>query len=88
MTFKEKVSLILLKWPETAFKRQDFFWKYLEEFCGVKYYITREQFDLFWREFPSAERELREQLRGRLPAEQDKNRYLKAEEMRKTYSVR
>ena len=88
MTYKEKIQFILNKYPETAFKRSDFFKKYIQEFIlgWASPYLTWEDFNNFWAEFPSAERELREQLRGRLPPEQDKNRYLKAQEMRGNYS--
>jgi len=82
MTNGEKIDYVLNKYPETKFNRADFFIKYMEEYQGVKFYITYDQFKAFWKDFAGVERTLRDKLRDKLPKEADSKRYEKAEEFR------
>ena len=90
MRNSDKIKYILRKYPETKFNRADFFWKYLEEFYEVKFYITKPQFKAFWQDFSGVERKLRDILKEepefKLPAEQDAQRYSKSSDFRLKYA--
>lgn len=84
MTIADKIRLILRKYPDTKFSRARFFWKYMEEYHEVKFYITREQFNEFWKEEASLERKLRDCLKEKefaLPPKADAKRYEKEQEI-------
>jgi len=89
-TNKDKIRLIFRKYPETKFSRGLFFWRYLEEFHKIQFYITKEQFIKFFeKEFWGLERAVRDVLKEeefKLPPELDKKRYEKAAEFKKEYS--
>ena len=87
MTNSQKVSYILEKYKETQFSRSTFFWRWIEEFVveSPAVYITRSQFDAFWKDFASTERILRDKLKGKLKPEVDSKRYEKAEEFRERF---
>ena len=88
MTNQEKVKFILNKFPETKFNRADFFLKYIQEFFNEGkelFYITKDQFKAFWKDFAGVERSLRDILKEpkyRLPIKADAKRYKQAAEFR------
>jgi len=92
MTNEEKVKFILNKFPETKFSRAEFFLKYIQEFFneGKKlFYITKNQFRAFWKDFAGIERSLREVLKSpeyKLPPEADAKRYEKMAQFKNSLS--
>ena len=89
MTNREICYHILRKYPEIRYNRADFFWKYLEEYHEVKFFITKKKFYEFMTEFAGLERELREVLKEnefKLKPECDQKRYEKADKFKLNYS--
>jgi len=89
MNTKEKIRFIFRKYPETKFSRGLFFWRYLEEFYKIKFYLTKKEFvQFFEKEFWNVERAVRDVLKEeefKLPPELDKRRYEKANQFRLEY---
>ena len=89
MDTKEQVRYIFEKYPKTKFSTADFMWAWMEEFLKVRYYITYEQFQEFWKNEATLERTRRKLLKDpqfKLPVEADKKRYEKADKFRQTLS--
>lgn len=89
MTIEERIKHILRKYEDTKFSRARFFWKYLEEYHGVKFYITRQQFNEFWKDFASVERKLRDVLKTpefKLEPKADSKRYEKSANFKEQYA--
>jgi hypothetical protein len=90
-TNKDKIRYIFRKYPETRYSRGLFFWRYLEEYHNVKFYITKEQFiKFFHQEFWGLERAVRDVLKEeefKLPPEADQKRYEKENLFKEQYKV-
>jgi hypothetical protein len=88
-TNKDKIRFIFRKYPETRYSRGLFFWRYLEEYYGAKFYITKEEFiKFFHQEFWGLERAVRDVLKEeefKLPADKDQKRYEKASLFREQF---
>ena len=56
MTFKQKVRELFKKYPDTKTDVPEFAWKCLEEFYGAKFYATKQQIKLLFKDWGKLER--------------------------------
>ena len=86
----DRIRYILRKHPETKYNRAEFFWRYLEEFRGVRVMLLKKDFLAFWKEEATLERTLRKVLKEpefKIKPELDQKRYEKASQFRKSWKV-
>jgi len=60
---KDRIRLLLSKFPESRYNRGLFFWHYLEEYHGASVFVLKKQFLDFWKDEASIERTLRDILK-------------------------
>jgi len=80
MTIKENIRYLLRKNTHLKFNRTEFCWAYFQEFCDIKFGITKETWLEIYPQWQSIDRAIREILQEpefKLPPEQDAKRYEK-----------
>ena len=88
LNIKQRIRLILRKYPESKYSRGKFTWHYAEEFYGVKVYALKHQWISFFTDYSSIERAYRDILKEsefKLPPEMEAKRYEKDAEFKNEY---